>query len=310
MKCSRKDPRILKAVVDRRLAALTKSSGQGSELERAIRYVVLAPGKRIRPILTVYTGWELGQEDLQALDAGCALELAHAASLVLDDLPSMDDAALRRGKPAAHVAFGQDVAILTAVSLLSRAFAVLASTEHIPPQTRSRLVQILANAVGTDGLTGGQLDDLRSARKGSVRDLVDRNHLKTGVLFVAAVEMAAAISGVGEDRLHALRAFANELGQAFQLFDDLLDAGSSGHAIGKDIRKDAGKETFVSLLGRKQVAKRLDDHIAAALAVLADVSGGSGPLSGFVRSVFEKPKPDAMFAERSMSPHLARRGQT
>jgi geranylgeranyl diphosphate synthase, type II len=297
MKCSRKDPKILRAVVDRRLAALSGPPTQGSELDRALRYVVLAPGKRIRPILTVYTGWELGQEDLRALDAGCALELVHAASLVLDDMPCMDDAMLRRGQPTAHVAFGEDVAMLASIALLSRAFGLLSTTPHILPATRARLVAILADAVGTDGLAGGQLNDLRSGRNGSVRDLADRNHLKTGVLFVAAVEMAAAISGVEDDRLVALRDFANELGQAFQLFDDLLDADASAQAIGKDINQDADKETFVSLLGRDEVARRLHGHLDAALAYLTRVSGGTGPLTGFIRSLFEKPQASAIFSK-------------
>jgi geranylgeranyl diphosphate synthase, type II len=296
MKCSRKDPRVLRAVVDRRLAALTTEPSQGTQLDQAIRYVVLSPGKRIRPILTVYTGWELGQEDLRALDAGCALELVHAASLVLDDLPSMDDAMMRRGQQTAHVAFGEDVAILAAISLLSRAFSLLATTPHILPATRSRLVAILAGAVGTDGLAGGQLNDLRSGRRGSVRDLADRNHLKTGVLFVAAVEMAAAISGVDDERLHALREFANDLGQAFQLLDDLLDGNASAQAIGKDIRQDVGKETFVSLLGRDEVTRRLHEHLSSALGCLRRVSGGNGPLSDFIRSLFEKPLSGATIA--------------
>lgn len=286
---------ILRAVVDRRLSALTEVSSQGSSLEQAIRYVALAPGKRVRPILTVYAGWELGQEDLRALDAGCALELVHAASLVLDDLPSMDDAMLRRGQPTAHVKFGEDVAILAAISLLSRAFSLLASSPNILPATRSRLVAILASAVGSHGLAGGQLSDLRGGRRGSVGDLVDRNHLKTGMLFVAAVEMAAAISGVDDDRLQALREFASELGQAFQLLDDILDADASIDTIGKDTGQDAGKETFVSLLGRDEVSRRLRDHLATAQDCLKRVSGGEGPLTHFMRSVFEKPLPTAIF---------------
>src|SRR4051812_48094366 len=187
-RCSRRDPRVLRSVIDRRLAALVPLANHPSPLDQAVRYALLAPGKRVRPFLAILAAAELGADELDALDAGCALEMVHAASLILDDLPAMDDAPLRRGQPSTHVAFGQEVAILSSVVLQSRAYATAANAARIEPQTRCVLVTILARAVGRDGLAGGQYEDLSNGGDTPLARVMDANHLKTGMLFMAAVE--------------------------------------------------------------------------------------------------------------------------
>ena len=205
-KCSRRNPRVLRTAIDRRLAGLFPKEPHASGLADAVRYAVLAPGKRIRPALAVLASWELGCGDLRALDPGCALEMVHAASLVLDDLPCMDDAALRRGSPSTHLAFGQDVAVLASVALLSRAFATIGAAPGLPAEHRTRLIAVLAEAVGSEGLAGGQFRDLRggSAHQ-AIGGLKEANHRKTGALFLAAVEMAGIIAGASQSRIECWR---------------------------------------------------------------------------------------------------------
>ncbi len=265
----------LRDTVERRLTALAPS-GQDA-LARAVRHALLAPGKRLRPIATVLASWELGRTDLAALDAGCALEMIHAASLVLDDLPSMDDAATRRGRPSTHRVFGEDVAMLAAISLLAQAYAVAAATAGVDGATRARLVGILAEAVGIHGLAGGQFRDLRG--RGGATALVEANHLKTGVLFVAAVDVAAAIADAAAPDAERLRTCATHLGQAFQLMDDLAD-GEFGPS---DQPEDRGKTTLLSVLGPGDAVRRLAAHVAHA----QDGLRPGGLLATFMAGIFE-----------------------
>jgi geranylgeranyl diphosphate synthase type II len=279
VRCSRQNPRVLRAAIDRRLAMLAPSK-TGGALDQAMRYVLLAPGKRIRPFLTVLSAVELGADELDALDAGCALEMVHAASLILDDLPSMDNSPWRRGQPSTHVVYGEDGAILASVSLLSRAYATVAEVSRLRPETRCALVGILARAVGNAGLSAGQYQDLRPGAETELDRIVDANHLKTGVLFVAAVEMAAAIAGADDERTDRMRVFATHLGQAFQLLDDLADAGGF---YPTEAGEDAGKATLLAVLGRDEVRRRLERHLVHALDELRP----GGALAGFVRAIFE-----------------------
>jgi geranylgeranyl diphosphate synthase type II len=245
-------------------------------LDQAVRYALLAPGKRIRPFLAMLAAAELGADELDALDAGCALEMLHAASLILDDLPAMDDAPLRRGQPSTHVAFGQEAAILASVVLQSRAYATAANAARLDPATRCTLVTILARAVGRDGLAGGQYEDLSANDETPLARVTDANHLKTGMLFMAAVEMAAAIAGAEDARLERMRGFATHLGQAFQLFDDLKDGHGS---VGGE---DAGKATILSIVGLDEARWRLERHVAHATELLTP----GGALARFVESIF------------------------
>lgn len=259
-----------------------------SALDRAMRDSVLAPGKRLRPIMALLVAEDLGGAADAALDAGCALEMVHAASLILDDLPCMDDAELRRGRPALHREHGEDVAVLAAIALLSAAYGTLARIETLAAERRGEAVSILADAVGTSGLVAGQFQDLRGGRgQRRVAEIADANGLKTGSLFTAAVELGAVAAGADAATRHDLRAFAIEIGLAFQLLDDLLDGGPSAVALGKDVGKDAGKSTIVSLIGPAQVRRHIARHVEASERRLDAVFGPRSRLHAMVAAIFE-----------------------
>ena len=280
-RCSRTDPKFVKAAVDRRLRALLPGQGrQPNDLAAALSYSLLAPGKRIRPILTVLAAWELGEQDLTALDAGCALEMVHTASLILDDLPAMDDADTRRGQPATHVRFGEDVAMLAAITLLSMAYGTIGGMAHVPGDVRCHLIGILARAIGPDGLTGGQYADLRPRMIDDVHAAAEANKRKTGALFVAAAEIATALQGVSQAEANGLHRSIGELGQAYQLFDDLIDSAD----VDRNGRpQDAEKATIPSLVGLDAARSRLRGHVDGALDGLRPAS----PLAGYIRALFE-----------------------
>ena len=185
--------------IEARLRALAPAESRTGSLDAAIRYALLAPGKRLRPLLTLLAAWELGARDLKALDAACALEMVHAASLVLDDLPCMDDASERRGRPATHVAYGQDVAILCAVALLGRAFLTVASMDGIDPARRAQLSVILSEAVGANGLAAGQLEDLRGNVRARPLDHVVGVAIVRAVTTGATLATGAVASGSADD---------------------------------------------------------------------------------------------------------------
>ncbi|WP_329610470.1 polyprenyl synthetase family protein [Jiella pelagia] len=199
-------------LIDRRLRFLVPRALPGqTALDEAVAASVLAPGKRLRPMMTVMVAMDLGGDVETAVDAGCAVEMVHAASLTLDDLPAMDDATMRRGRPAVHAAYGEDIAILASIAALSGAFETLAKLSGASDQARAESVAILARAVGVSGLVAGQFADLREgAHARDVTDIAVTNSLKTGSLFSAAVEIGAVVSGAGHAARLELRRFATE----------------------------------------------------------------------------------------------------
>jgi geranylgeranyl diphosphate synthase, type II len=278
--------RVLRGQVDARLDQLVPAAGlPPAALHGAIRHSLLAPGKRLRPLLAMLTAAQFGARDGAALDPACAIEMVHAASLILDDLPSMDNAAMRRGRPATHVAFGEDTAILASVALLNQAFAVIARADALECEARLELVTTLSGAIGFDGLVAGQLRDLQQARQGDTASVQQVHHQKTGALFVAACETGARVAGASARQMEAARGFATELGLAFQIQDDIIDVTMSEAAAGKDVGKDVGKDTMVAVLGCERARARLDEHVAAAVAHLSAV-GESGPLVRLTRGLF------------------------
>jgi farnesyl diphosphate synthase len=228
-------------------------------LAEAMHYAAALGGKRIRPLL-VWAAGECFDGEPAALDAAaCAVELVHAYSLVHDDLPCMDNDILRRGMPTVHVQFGQAMALLAGDALQSRAFEVLTSNPAVPPAVQARLCALLAGAIGADGMAGGQAIDL--AATGQVLDanaLTDMHRRKTGALVKASLLMGLAcgstevlIDPVAAHCEQLLRRYADAIGLAFQVVDDVLDASSDSATLGKTAGKDAqqGKATFVTLLG-------------------------------------------------------------
>lgn len=283
------DARLAKvrAAIEVRLDELLPECGNERDLVAlAMRDTTLAPGKRMRPILLMLAAEGLGHVGNQALDLGCAVELIHAASLVLDDMPCMDNAQLRRGLPTVHLKFGEDIAILTAIALLSRAFGIIAAITDIPHATRTQLVETMANAVGMQGLVRGQFQDLREGQQSrNAEEIALTNTLKTGVLFGAIMDMAWMISSAEESLRPVLQNFAIELGQAFQMYDDLHDTCIDSD---KDRGKDEGKSTFVSLFGKDKVAVQLRVHLSNAESHLHHVYGSSHMIGDYLKQIFEK----------------------
>lgn len=280
-------------LIDRRLRFLVPRALPGqTALDEAVAASVLAPGKRLRPMMTVMVAMDLGGDVETAVDAGCAVEMVHAASLTLDDLPSMDDATMRRGRPAVHAAYGEDIAILASIAALSGAFETLAKLSGASDQMRAESVAILARAVGVSGLVAGQFADLRDgAHARDVTDIAATNSLKTGSLFSAAVEIGAVVSGADHAARLELRRFAAELGHAFQLLDDLLDHHGNAESTGKDVGKDVGKSTIGSVIGRESVLGRIDGHVAAAHRHLDESVGTKSLMHGCVDFIFREALP-------------------
>jgi len=238
-------------------------------LHEALRYAALAPGKRLRGAVVLAT-CDLLQGDAEtALPLACAVEMVHSASLVLDDLPSMDNATLRRGRPAVHRALGEANAILAAVALLNAAFEAIARVERLRPAVRVAMALRLARAVGADGLVGGQVADL--AATGTRLGLEGLEYIhshKTGALFLAAAEIGALAAAAKERELRALHGYAKNLGLAFQITDDLLDYRGSPAITGKDAGTDRDKTTFVDLCGIDGARRLVDELIDTSVAAL------------------------------------------
>ncbi|WP_286785409.1 MULTISPECIES: polyprenyl synthetase family protein [Pseudomonas] len=280
----------LRERVERRLNQLVPLPQGGEDLIGvAMHASVLSPGKRVRPLMLVLAAQGLGHTSEALIDLGCAVEMVHAASLVLDDMPCMDDAQLRRGQPTVHVRYGEDVAMLAAVALLSQAFRTLVAVQGLPPLLKTNLVAALSDAVGAQGLVRGQYQDLHDgSRQRPASDIAGTNHLKTGALFGAALDMAAQVAQAGEPVRTVLRDFAVELGQAFQLLDDLGDCEADVQSLGKDCGKDQGKSTLVSVLGHEAARHRLRGHIQRAEALLAEVYGHDSPLQQLLAGLFRR----------------------
>ncbi|WP_427913337.1 polyprenyl synthetase family protein [Ramlibacter sp. MMS24-I3-19] len=274
------------ARVDRRLAELLPPAADRQDVAAAMRDGVLAPGKRLRPLLMLATGRALGCDSPALLDAACAVEMVHAASLVLDDMPCMDDACLRRGRPTVHVRHGEDAAVLAVVALLAQACATVAALPGLDGSLRARVVCVLCDAVGPQGLVRGQFRDLREgASARTMHAIAEANDQKTGVLFACALEIAALVAGAPQ-AVASLRAAASEVGQAFQLKDDLEDGTSSAGPADKDRHQDTGKSTMVALLGRGAVEQRLQEHLARAEALVREVLPDSDALVDLLRRTF------------------------
>lgn len=300
------DPDSLRATIEQRMAQLLADSGdQADLLACAMRAGALGAGKRMRPLLVMLVARDLGCTSPALADVACAVEMVHAASLVLDDMPCMDNARLRRGRPAVHVQYGEDVAILASVALLSRAFGVLAGAADIPPVTRARLVAKLAETVGAQGLARGQYMDLHCEDpRGAARTLdaiATTNELKTGVLLGVAVDMAAIVAQADERVAQSLRAFALAAGHAFQIRDDFLDLPGKDIALtgaesGKDTGKDAGKATVLASLGLEEAQRRLARHLQEAERHLGDALGAATGTRRFVAAVFAQGRARPHFA--------------
>lgn len=240
---------------------LPKPQGPEEQLMIAMRYAALGGGKRLRPFFTIEAGRLLDADENALLRAACAIECVHTYSLVHDDLPCMDNDDMRRGQPSTHKQFDEVTALLAGDALLTFAFEILADpATHRDPQMRGLLVTGLAKAAGPSGMVAGQMIDMLGDAKDLTLPTVARmNRLKTGALICFSVEAGALIGGADDEARQALARFANDVGSAFQMVDDILDVESSAAEIGKTANKDSsqGKVNYVTLLGLEQAKDRV-----------------------------------------------------
>ncbi len=263
-----------------------------SDLAEAMRYAALGGGKRLRPFLLIASGRLFDVPEGACLDAAAALECVHCYSLVHDDLPAMDDDSLRRGRPTAHIAFGEATAILAGDALLTLAFEILSRERtHTDPAVRIELVGLLAKAGGWQGMAQGQALDLATERQSlDLAQVATLQALKTGALFQFACEAGAVLGRADRHARAALISYAAALGQAFQVADDLLDAEGDAGLLGKAVAKDAGrgKATLVALLGVEAARARLTALVGETEAALASFGDEAATLRQTARFIAER----------------------
>lgn len=273
-------------------ARLPAAEASPASLHAAMRYAALGGGKRIRPLLCYASGEMLGVAADRLDDAACAVECVHVFSLVHDDLPAMDDDALRRGKPSTHAAFGEATAILAGDALQTRAFEILAGDGVHGATERLGMIAILAGATGSQGMTGGQAVDLESEGKQlAAADLEALDRDKTGKLIRAAVLMpCCAVPNLPAASRDALDRFAECMGLAFQIKDDVLDVEGEQALTGKTHGADAarGKATYPSLMGMDNAKRRADALYAEALAALERFGDAAEPLRWLARYIVHR----------------------
>jgi len=268
-------PEHLRERVERYLEAIGFSEAALTNgLEEAMRYSLLAGGKRIRPVLALATASALGSESERTMPLAAALELIHTYSLIHDDLPAMDDDALRRGRPTCHMAFGEDVAILAGDGLYAEAFHHLLSAPTQAPERVLAAAAELAAATGVNGMVGGQYVDVRASAPEGPDGLRRLHELKTGRLIGASVLCVLLLAGASEPATIEFRRFAAELGVLFQIVDDILDVTGTAEALGKPQGSDErhGKRTYVSEFGIERARELAAESHRTAREALARVA--------------------------------------
>jgi geranylgeranyl diphosphate synthase type II len=255
-----------------------------------MRYSILSPGKRLRPMLVLMGAEACGGDVESAVPAACAVEMIHAYSLIHDDLPAMDDDDLRRGQPTCHKRFDEATAILAGDGLLTLAFEVLA-TQVRPAEVAARCCAILASAAGVAGMVGGQADDMAGGMNGDRLDGIESIHArKTGALITASLELGGLCAGADSSEIDALRRYGRRLGLAFQITDDLLDVRGDSEEVGKRVGKDLeqGKATYPALLGVEASVQRAGRLIEEACDALQPLGVKGAGLEAVARYVLER----------------------
>lgn len=275
---------------------LPVTKGPGERLRDAMRYSLFNGGKRVRPILAYASGRAVGDTLTQAQQASldsvaCALECVHAYSLVHDDLPAMDDDDLRRGKPTCHIAFDEATAILAGDALQTLAFELLSDAPHLDAACKLALLKQLTRASGVRGMVLGQAIDLAAVNQQLNLDQLETMHRhKTGALISASVAMGAIVCGADATRLQALTIYADAIGLAFQVQDDILDVTTETAILGKQQGADVArnKPTYVSLLGLDNARAKAQELHQQALAALADFDQRAQPLRALSAYIIER----------------------
>lgn len=281
----------LRQQIDAALSRYTElGRGCPDQLREAIRYSLLAPAKRLRPMLVLLAAEACGGSREAAMPAACAIEMVHTYSLIHDDLPAMDDDDLRRGRPTCHRAYDEATAILAGDALLTMAFEVLACDMQ-PPGTAANCCAVLAHAAGPQQLVGGQADDLAGeSYSGNLDRLQSIHERKTGALMLAALNLGALAADAGAIERAALEEYGKRLGLAFQITDDLLDVRGEEAAMGKRAGKDSsrGKLTFPGVIGVEESMRRAETLIDEACAALKPLGSRSASLEALARYVLER----------------------
>lgn len=256
---------------ERSLASYVRfDDGCPRQLAEAVRYSLMSGGKRLRPLLVLHAATMCDSTHEAAMPAACAVEMVHVYSLIHDDLPSMDNDDMRRGKPSCHIAFDEATAILAGDALLARAFEILA-TDIQPPECAARCCAELAVAAGASRLVGGQCDDLfPETTDNELRQLESVNWRKTAALLAVSLRLGAIVAQSSENELQEITSFGQKLGLAFQIVDDLLDLQGSESKLGKRVGQDVrqGKRTFPALIGEQPSRRRADQLAVEAIAHL------------------------------------------
>jgi geranylgeranyl diphosphate synthase, type II len=288
-------PEILRQEVERYLAAMRFSEEPlTAGLEEAMRYSLLAGGKRIRPVLSLATARAIGMEQSEVLPLAGAIELIHTYSLIHDDLPAMDDDDLRRGQPTCHVKFGEGVAILAGDGLYAEAFQHLLTRQRSAPERVLAAAAELAAATGVKGMVGGQYADINTSEPRGPVALRRLHELKTGRLIGASVLCVLVLGGIDDGReTMPFRRFAAELGVLFQIVDDILDVTGTDDALGKPRGSDErhGKRTYVSEFGIDRARELAAESRRTALGALAEAAGqgrATGELEGITDFIYTR----------------------
>ncbi|HEY2717621.1 MAG TPA: farnesyl diphosphate synthase [Solirubrobacterales bacterium] len=282
-------PDDLRALVEGELERLRFAAAANTAgLEEAMRYSLLAGGKRVRPVLALATARALGAPPERFLPVAAAIELIHTYSLIHDDLPAMDDDELRRGKPTAHVKFGEDVAILAGDGLFAEAVRLFATQPGPPDRVLAALAE-LAAATGVDGMVGGQYVDVIGSEH-DAEGLRALHALKTGRLIAASVNVVLILEGTAEPETIPYGRFAEELGVLFQIVDDILDVTESDERLGKPHGSDErhGKLTYVSLFGLERARELAAESHQKATAALAEARGETDDLRRVADYIFTR----------------------
>jgi geranylgeranyl diphosphate synthase, type II len=284
-----------KALVDRTLDDyIPDDKNEPPVIFQAVRYSLLAGGKRIRPILCLAAAEAIGGEKDAVLPAACALEMIHTYSLIHDDLPAMDDDDYRRGRPTLHKVFGEDIAILAGDALLTEAFHLLADRKRMPGIPADRLLDAareIAEAAGYYGMVGGQVQDIRAeGEKASLETLYAIHRRKTGALLRVSLRAGAILAGAGDEALAALSDYGGKIGLAFQIADDILNVEGDPALLGKGTGSDAarGKITFPALLGIEASRARAEQLVLEAVASLVSFDDRAAALRAIARYILER----------------------
>ncbi|RAS88673.1 polyprenyl synthetase family protein [Priestia endophytica] len=259
-----------KKLVEELLPTQIEALQMPSLLKESMLYSLTAGGKRIRPILLLATLEAFGKDKSLGYEAACAVEMIHTYSLVHDDLPSMDDDDLRRGKPTNHKVFGEAAAILAGDALLTYSFQIVTKA-NLSPEIKLLVIEELARAAGAEGMVGGQMADIEGEEKKlSLKELEYIHEHKTGKLLSFGIIAGAIIAGASEDQLSHLKNFSYHLGLAFQIQDDILDIEGNEQLLGKPVGSDTGndKATYPALLGMENAKEKLQYHMDQAIMEL------------------------------------------